>query len=166
MFSTKILLATDGSEEAVRAARMAVGFAEKLDSEPHIVHVAPFPKAYEVPETIIHDPEFYERAREIAECEARERLDEEAIKVGSMGEIAGAHARIGHPAAEIVRLAEEIGAGLIVVGARGRGAMRRAIMGSVSDSVVRRAHCPVLVVRSEASRDEAVVQSAEERART
>jgi uncharacterized protein YeaO (DUF488 family) len=52
---------------------------------------------------------------------------------------------------EIVNLAEEIGAGLIVLGSRGRGGIRRALMGSVSDSVVRHAHCPVLVVRREKS---------------
>jgi nucleotide-binding universal stress UspA family protein len=44
-------------------------------------------------------------------------------------------------------LAEEIGAGLIVLGSRGWGGIRRALMGSVSDSVVRHSHCPVLVVR-------------------
>jgi nucleotide-binding universal stress UspA family protein len=45
-----------------------------------------------------------------------------------------------------VRAAEDIGAGLVVVGSRGRGPIKRAVMGSVSDSVVRHAHCPVLVV--------------------
>jgi nucleotide-binding universal stress UspA family protein len=40
-------------------------------------------------------------------------------------------------------------AGLIVIGSRGLGPLRRALMGSVSDSVVRHAHCPVLVVRHE-----------------
>jgi nucleotide-binding universal stress UspA family protein len=48
-----------------------------------------------------------------------------------------------------VALAEELGAGLIVMGCRGLGGVRRALMGSVSDSVVRHAHCPVLVVRQE-----------------
>jgi nucleotide-binding universal stress UspA family protein len=57
-----------------------------------------------------------------------------------------AHLRRGRKDQEIVRLAEEIGAGLIVIGSRGRGGVRRALMGSVSDSVVRHAHCPVLVV--------------------
>jgi nucleotide-binding universal stress UspA family protein len=46
-------------------------------------------------------------------------------------------------------LAEEIGAGLIVMGARGVGGIRRALTGSVSDAVFRHAHCPVLVVREE-----------------
>jgi nucleotide-binding universal stress UspA family protein len=47
----------------------------------------------------------------------------------------------------VVALAEDIGAGLIVMGSRGRGEIRRALMGSVSDLVVRHAHCLVLVVR-------------------
>jgi nucleotide-binding universal stress UspA family protein len=44
-------------------------------------------------------------------------------------------------------LAEELGVGLIVMGSRGLGGVRRALMGSISDSVVRHAHCPVLVTR-------------------
>ena len=56
---------------------------------------------------------------------------------------------MGKGAVEIVDLAEELDAGLVVVGSRGLGGIRRALMGSVSDSVVRHAHCPVLVVRRE-----------------
>ena len=57
------------------------------------------------------------------------------------------HVGFGESDAEIVRLAEELDAGLTVVGSRGLGAVRGALIGSVSDSVVRHAHCPVLVVR-------------------
>jgi nucleotide-binding universal stress UspA family protein len=46
-------------------------------------------------------------------------------------------------------LAEELEAGLIAIGSRGLGGLRRALMGNVADSVVRHAHCPVLVVRQE-----------------
>ena len=46
-------------------------------------------------------------------------------------------------------MAEELGADLVVLGSRGLGGIRRALMGSVSDSVVRNAHCSVLVVRRE-----------------
>ncbi len=52
----------------------------------------------------------------------------------------------GRPAAALCELAEELGARAIVVGSRGRGGMRRALLGSVSDHVVRNAPCPVVVV--------------------
>jgi nucleotide-binding universal stress UspA family protein len=57
---------------------------------------------------------------------------------------------MGAADAEIVDLAEEIEAGL-VLGSRGLGGVKRALMGSVSYSVVRHAHCPVLVVRRQDS---------------
>jgi nucleotide-binding universal stress UspA family protein len=55
----------------------------------------------------------------------------------------------GRPHTDIVHLAEELDAGIVVVESRGEGGVRRALLGSVSDSVVRHAHCPVLVVRQE-----------------
>lgn len=64
-----------------------------------------------------------------------------------MGTVAQAHLKIGGPVEEIVTLAEETGAGLIVLGSRGLGGVGRALMGSVSEFVVRYAPCPVLVLR-------------------
>jgi len=57
------------------------------------------------------------------------------------------HARIGAPADEILMLAREIGADLIFVGSHGYVGLRRALLGSVSERVVREAQCPVLVAR-------------------
>jgi nucleotide-binding universal stress UspA family protein len=147
MFPTKILLATDGSEEANRAARMATTLSEKLDSELHVVYVESLPDPYAVPESLTYHPEYRNEIRKIAERESGEKLAKEAEKISEMGEVAGSHTRIGRPDAEIVRAAKEIGAGLVVVGSRGFGPIRRALMGSVSNSVVRHAPVPVLVVR-------------------
>ena len=81
---------------------------------------------------------------------AESRLEAQVRELGEAGnEIAGTHARVGFPDAEIVGLAGKLGAGLIVMGSRGHGPLKRALMGSVSDSVVRHAHCPILVVRHE-----------------
>jgi len=62
---------------------------------------------------------------------------------------------MGRADQEVVALAEELGAGLVVMGSRGLGGLRRLLMGSVSDSVIRHAHCPVLVVRKEEPQEEA-----------
>ncbi len=95
-----------------------------------------------------------EIASEAVEKNVRNRvqgfLDEQVEKIrAATGSAVQAHVRLGRPDEEIVVLAEEMGAGLIVVGSRGLGGLRRVLMGSVSDSVVRHAHCPVLVVRKE-----------------
>lgn len=84
------------------------------------------------------------------EREARKLLDEQVERVRAHGgTVTEAHLRLGEADEEIVALAEEMDAGLIVMGSRGLGGLRRALMGSVSDSVVRHAHCPVLVVRKD-----------------
>jgi nucleotide-binding universal stress UspA family protein len=141
--ATTILLATDGSEEAELAARTAIDLAGKTGSELHVVHVLVLP-----PEAL-YDP-FGTAAREEFERRGRARLDELVGRLeASGGAVGGAYFRVGSPAAEIVAQAEEVGAGLVVLGSRGLGAMRRALMGSVSDSVVKHAPCPGLVVRGE-----------------
>jgi nucleotide-binding universal stress UspA family protein len=56
MFPTKILLATDGSAEATRAARMAITLSKELDSELHIVYVEPLPDPFATPEFLSRYP--------------------------------------------------------------------------------------------------------------
>jgi nucleotide-binding universal stress UspA family protein len=151
VFPAKILVATDGSEEAELASSSAADLAKRTGSELHLVHVSHIPPVfYESPGTWALDPDLQSRMEERAEEEARARLDEQVQRVRDAGgEVAGAHTRLGRPDAEIVRLADELGAELIVLGSRGLGPLRSALMGSVSHSVMRHAHCPVLVVRSE-----------------
>jgi nucleotide-binding universal stress UspA family protein len=79
---------------------------------------------------------------------SRELLRKQSWRVKAAGgTVARTHLRMGEVDLEIVALAEELQADLIVMGSRGLGGLRRVLMGSVSDSVVRHAHCPVLVVR-------------------
>jgi nucleotide-binding universal stress UspA family protein len=149
IFPTKVLLATDGSKEAQLAATAAADLAKRTGSELHLVYVGHMPPAYyESPGAWALDPDLRGRMAERVEEEARTRLDEQVQRVTEAGgELAGAHAKLGRPDAEIVGLAEELGAGLIVLGSRGLGPLRSALMGSVAHSVVQHAHCPVLVVR-------------------
>ena len=150
VFSSKILLAIDGSPEAGCAARMAVTLANGLDSELHVVHVGHTPSVYAFSETEFLDPEFQSRLHERAEQDARAKLYEEVEKIDGMGgKVAEAHVRSGRPDAEIVRTAEGLGAGLVILGSRGLGPLKRAVMGSTSMGVVRHAHGSVLVARGD-----------------
>ena len=150
VFGGRILLATDGSPEAEHALGMAAVLSEKLGAELHLVSVEPMPDPLSWSEARIMSPELRGDIRERAEDAAREMLEGQAEKVREMDvEVFGVHAVAGRPDTEIVRVAEDVGAGLIVLGSRGLGGIRRALVGSVSDSVVRHAHCPVLVVRNE-----------------
>ena len=144
IFPTTILLATDGSEEAQLASTTAADLAEKTNSELHVLTVGPDYPLYELPE---HPAEFEDVLRENRR-RAKEVLEQQAKRIEESGvTVKETHLLEGRADEEIVELAEEIGAGLIVMGSRGRGRITRALMGSVSDSVVRHAHCPVTIVR-------------------
>ena len=144
IFPTKILLATDGSTEAQLAATTASDLAQRTNSELHVVTVGPDLPLYELPDY----PARFEDVLQENRREAKKVLERQVKRIEESGGIVNeAHLREGKADEEIVELAEEIGAGLIVMGSRGRGRIRRALMGSVSESVVRHAHCPVTIVR-------------------
>ena len=144
IFPTRILVATDGSEEAQLAATTAADLAQRTNSELHVVTVGPDLPFYELVEhpadfeDVVHDQR--RGAKEVLEQQVK-RIEE------SGGTVNERYQREGRADEEIVVLAEEIGAGLIVMGSRGRGRLRRALLGSVTDAVVRHAHCPVTIVR-------------------
>ncbi|HZB84216.1 MAG TPA: universal stress protein [Rubrobacteraceae bacterium] len=152
IFPTKVLLATDGSKEAALAGQTAADIAQKTGSELYVVYVEEYASnlrsAYGP--YMFLSPEKVEALIKEADSAAKKTLDEQVAHVkGAEGTVTGSYLRHGEADQEIVKLADEIGAGLIVIGSRGLGGMRRALMGSVSDSVVRHAHCPVLIVRKE-----------------
>ena len=143
IFPTTLLLATDGSSDAALARTTAVNLANSTDSELHLVTVAPGYPSYDV-----RNPSILEQLRRQAEA----ILNEQAEKVEQEGgKVAEKHLRIAerYRAQQFVQVAKDIGAGLIVMGCRGLGSIRKALVGSVSDSVIRHAPCPVLVVRPE-----------------
>ena len=156
IFPTKILLATDDSQDEQLARTTAMDMATTTDSELHVLCVASGLPPYEG--YLSHDvriPEVVEQLRKRAQI----ILDEQVQKIErDGGNIAQKHLKIAerigdrHRAQQILGVAEDIDAGLIVMGTRGRGGVRRALMGGVCDAVVRHAHCPVLVARGDRAR--------------
>jgi nucleotide-binding universal stress UspA family protein len=137
-FPNKILLAVDGSEDAVLAARAAIDLSGVTGAELHVVHAW-----QSVPSARF---ESFIRAQRKQEAEELLAAQEKLIEAGG-GKIAGAYLRRGPAVDEILDLAGGLDAGLIVMGSRGMGPVKRLVMGSVSEGVVHHARCPVLLVR-------------------
>ncbi len=138
----RILLATDGSECAETAGRVAVDLANRSGAELDVVHAFEFVPPREYASVAL-------RLRSPSKCvkQGREVLDEQVRRIEEMGgAVADARLCTGSPAGQILCAAEETDAGLVVVGRRGLGGVKRLVMGSVSEGVVQHARCPVLVV--------------------
>jgi len=132
----RILLPTDGSEDAVRAADAALDLARESGAELHVVHVWHDVRGF------AHDFVKRELRRQ-----GQEILDEQVERIRAAGgEVAKAHLRKGRTSNEVIALCEEIDAGLLVVGSRGLGTVQRILMGSQSEELVHRAQVPVLVL--------------------
>jgi len=134
----RITLAIDGSDASVKAlefvlARLrpvsAPGKAGRLPIHVSVIHVMPF----------IKYPEMKEAGRKLVEQSVRKLIE--------AGFTAEALCQLGKPAEEIVQVATKHHADLIVMGAKGLGAIARFLVGSVSTRVVHLSACSVLVVR-------------------
>jgi nucleotide-binding universal stress UspA family protein len=90
-------------------------------------------------------PEAFGEVQKALQAEGESIVTDAAADLGNDGvETRVLH---GHPGDALCTFATEVGASVIVMGSRGRGRIRRALLGSVSDFVVRNAPCPVLVTR-------------------
>jgi nucleotide-binding universal stress UspA family protein len=142
-----IICGIDGSADSRAAVKVAAQFADRLGSTLILAYVAelahiPYAAAYP----------FGGMAGAIAtaeEAESEEEAGEKLIQgVAVDAGLADAERRVtsGHPAERLADLADEEDADLIVVGSRGRGALKAAFLGSVSHNLVGVARCPVLIV--------------------
>ncbi len=146
LLNKKVLLATDGSEEAELATQGAITLADSTGSQLHVVYVEPLP---DFMKNDAGTPGFDRELYAMIEKEARETLRKLVwrVKVAG-GTVADSHLRMGVVAEEIVASADQLEVGLIIVGSSGRSRIRRALAGSVAENVFRHAHCPVMVVRA------------------
>jgi len=139
-----IVVGTDGSPSADVAVRRAAEIAKGIGSRLHLVTAYPDVPTYR--ETIRSSAKAESiDLREVAESVlARESrvLEDEGIDVTT-------HAREGDPAEVIIDVAQEEGADLIVVGARGLSSLQRFLLGSVSSKLSHHAPTSVMVVRAQ-----------------
>ncbi len=137
----RILIPTDGSEVAEKAAGHGVELAKALGSEVYALYVIDISAFTGIPAEAA-----WESMRFLLEEEGKKALN--AVK--KLCEEHGVKYELlmkeGRPAEEIVSAAEEVGAELIVMGTSGRTGLDRFLLGSVAEKVVRISSCPVMVV--------------------
>lgn len=134
----KILVGYDGSPLSDKAVDLAFSLAACVDSTVLVFAVARPPE----PSTSVELEAVLDDAREHYE-EGFKKIMEKARGYELNVQTAMA---VGHPAEQIIHRAETDGIDLIVLGRRGRSKIARMMLGSVSERVLRYAHCPVMVV--------------------
>ena len=137
---TNILVPVDGSKHMEDNIAYACDLAKNMDSKLTLIHVVTLPTVVEPGVPI--DPSPFEQAGaqtlEKAKRIAKDQGVDAETKLGRT---------FGNPAQEILKAAEEGKYDLIIIGAKGHSLLRNLMIGSVCDTVVRNAPCPVLVVR-------------------
>jgi nucleotide-binding universal stress UspA family protein len=137
----KILLAVDGSEHGLRAARTAGDLARAMNAR-HVRVVV----AYDPIPPYLGEPNL-QHAIDARLSTASAILDEAIRAVGDVS--AEVHTELieGSAAEAIIDVADTHGSDVIVIGSRGLGRIAGAVLGSTSQKVVAHASCPVLIVR-------------------
>jgi nucleotide-binding universal stress UspA family protein len=134
-----IVVGIDFSEASKRGLELAARVADRFNARRlHLVHVVSAPTAAVVP-AIRPTSEFAKRSQN----EAQQRLS--AVPIPGISTRVTREVRVGSPAQQLVRAADELSADLVVVAGRGHSLLAEMLLGSVASSLIRVAHCPVLV---------------------
>ena len=140
--SKPIVCAVDYSECAHRALGWALEQAKRVEAELHLVHVYQMP-AYAMPDGAhLGGPDLLRALAEGAEEIMRQLIEKNA----AAGVVLVPHVMEGAPHTQIVHVADEIGAQLIVMGTHGRSGLTRLLIGSVAARVLRISTVPVVAV--------------------
>ena len=148
-----ILVATDFSEHAQRAFERACDLAGQLGAKVYLLHVQTESALRTgIKEGLVDGASTDEALKEAVEQLIAQRFSQTICAVDRTQIAIECASRRGEPAAVIAAYAEELGANLVVLGRRGAGLMdemRAAVIGSVTENVIRKSPCPVMVVRRE-----------------
>lgn len=146
----KIVLAVDGSENSRHAEDYLehFPFGEPLDVA--VVHVCPTADLHALGSEVA--PEVNQL---VDECRRRgaQLLEESAARCRNWARSVTTHLEDGHAGKQVVQIADQVRADVIVLGARGISGLRRFLLGSVSEGVAKHAHCSVLIIRTPKNED-------------
>jgi nucleotide-binding universal stress UspA family protein len=137
---TRILHANDGSDHAFNALKLALRMAKRDAAELHMVSVEERGHMPELNEEIENDAAARTVRFDKTLQQARVLAEKDHVKLRT-------HVLAGHPARTVLKLANDLGADLIIVGASGHSALYDRMIGSRAQKILHHATCPVLVVK-------------------
>lgn len=142
---SKILVAVDGSEPSIEAAKYAAQIANKYKSDLVVLYVILSDITIFGPETPTHVNVLKQQGQDILDKVKEDSIDSILHDDGTRIRLE----LIGSPSAVsgIVGFAEKEMVELIVIGTRGRSGFKKLLLGSVASGVVNYSHCPVLIVK-------------------
>jgi nucleotide-binding universal stress UspA family protein len=146
---SRILLCSDGSEHALKAASVTAEIAGKFKAVVTVLSVFNAPPAV-LPIAGVPEPNPYLAVETLQNMndEFHNDVHEKTDRILQEADVSFEPVReMGQPVQVITEVAEKTNADLIVLGSRGLGGFQRLLMGSVSDGVIHHAHCAVLIVR-------------------
>jgi nucleotide-binding universal stress UspA family protein len=142
----KILVPTDFSAHADEAFRVAHTLARAVGAEVILFHIAHPPAVVLEGGRLLADPgkgkavNLWDRFHNLQPAEPNVRVEHEVIVAAPPG--------VNH----ILEILDRLGCDLIVMGTHGRSWLKHRLFGSVTEEVVRRARCPVMVVKAPANK--------------
>ena len=139
----KILVPTDASEHSRRALKKALELAQTIHADVLLLHVSYTPQAYwgyTVSYGITVTQEQLEQNGELA-------LEATMIGIDSSEVVLNKKVESGHPVTVILEQIKKENIDLVVMGSHGYGAITGSVLGSVSQRVLQRATCPVLIIK-------------------
>ena len=139
---SKILVAVDGSDASCLAAQWAAKLANNCGGSVTLIYVFDMPAAEAMALSHLSGDE----VKALINKKAAPEFDKALQACGENRADIQTSATIGHPADEILSYAKSGGFDHIVMGRRGLSQLGELVLGSISEKVIRRAHCPVTVL--------------------
>ncbi len=141
----KLLVPTDFSEDSEQAARYAVELAKRFQAEIHCIHVV------DIPADLLSTSAYYMTGPSEAFLDQIREESKKNLEAFAEKNLEGTQVRTafleGSPFVEIIRYARNQEIDLVVIATHGRTGLRHVLFGSVAEKVVRKAPCPVLLVK-------------------
>lgn len=146
--SGRILVPIDFSACSLAALEHALAMAERFGSSVDVLHVWSLPRTLGPDDAVALPGHRHETVAAFADTQAAQVLEQMMIDLAGRSTVE-VRSRVegGDPGAEIIRIAEQDGYDLIVMGTHGGSRLSHILRGNVAEKVIRRAPCPVLTIR-------------------